>query len=176
MAGEFPAAALSRTADLIGMGKRGVTSERDRRRLGSNVDRMIRATTSPICLTSKVFLPIVRAVVLLDADLSHRSAVELVATHAGLQKLEIDLIVAARDGEDPSPKLHWAREALAAQEADVFAMQADGPDEAATHYISQRGADLIIISRAVLAPDPQARLGRIEEGAIFGWRTPVLIC
>lgn len=80
MAGEFPAAALSRTADLIVMGKRGVTSERDRRRLGSNVDRMIRAPTSSICLTSKVFLPIVRAVVLLDADLSHRSAVELVAT------------------------------------------------------------------------------------------------
>lgn len=176
LTGEFPLEATRRGAEVIVLGKRGVTSELDRRQLGSNVDRMIRATTAPVCLTSKVFLPINRAVVLLDADMEHRAAVELVATHPGLRRLDIDLIVAAHAGVDPSAKLQWAREALAARGVDVFAMQADGPDAAAARYIEEKGADLIVISRAVLAPDPQARLGRIEEGAVWGWRTPVLVC
>ncbi|WP_245620235.1 universal stress protein [Phenylobacterium immobile] len=175
-AGAFPLTATEGGPDLIVMGKRGITSEQDRGRLGSHVDRMIRATTVPVCLTSRFFLPIGRAVVLLDADMKHRAAVELVATHRGLHRLAIDLIVTARDGEDPAPKMAWARRALAARDADVFAMQANGPDDAAARYIGEKGADLIIISRAVLAPDPEARLGRIEEGAVWGWRTPVLVC
>lgn len=174
--GDFPALAVRRGGDLIVMGKRGEASKRDRRRLGSNVDRMIRMTTTPVCLASKTFLPIARAIVLLDADMSYRAAVELVASHGGLHSLEIHIIIAAREGEDPTAKLQWARQALTARDADVFAMRADGPDDAAAKYIQQRGADLIVISRAVLAPDPEARLGRIEEGAMWGWRTPVLVC
>lgn len=175
--GKFPQTAVDLEADFIVMGKRGEASAKDRRRLGSNVEAMIRATATPICLTSRVFLPVNRAVVLLDADMTHRTAVDLVATHSGLHRLEIDLVVAARDGEDAQPKIKWARQMLEARDADIFAMHADGPDEAAARYIGANGADLIIISRAVLAPDPDGRLGRIEDrGGVWGWRTPVLVC
>jgi nucleotide-binding universal stress UspA family protein len=175
-AGSFVETAVGRGADLVVMGKRGASGERDRRALGSRVDAMIRAAAVPVCLTSKVFLPIARAVVLLDADMGHRTAVELVASHAGLHRLDIDLVIVARQGEDPSPKLQWARAMLAARDADIFSMRADGPDDAATKYMEQHGADLVVISRAVLLPDPTARLGRIEERGLWGSRTPVLVC
>jgi cation diffusion facilitator family transporter len=60
---------------------------------GEGVDPMVRATMTPICLTSKVFLPIHRALILLDADMDHRTAVEFAAPHDRLDKIPKDVVV-----------------------------------------------------------------------------------
>lgn len=83
----------------------------------------------------------------------------------------------ATAADDPGPKLEWARSELKAAGSHVFPLSADGLDEAVTRYMESRSADLIILSRAVVAPDPAARLARIEDGGgLWGVRTPVLIC
>jgi nucleotide-binding universal stress UspA family protein len=174
--GEFIELVASRAPDLLVMGKRGDASESRRRRLGSSVDAMIRATQAPICLTSKLFLPIRRGLILLDADMSHRRAVEFVASHPSFAGLEMDMMVVAAPGDDAGPKLDWAKAALPVRIGDVFAMEADGLDTAASKYIEGRAADLVVVSRAVIAPDPETRLGRIEERGVWGMRTPVVIC
>ena len=46
---------------------------------------------------------------------------------------------------------------------DVFAREA-------------RAADLIVLSRAVAAPNPQAELLRIENDGLWSTRAPILIC
>ena len=174
--GEFVEIAASRQADIIVMGKRGDASESRRRHLGSSVDAMIRGTRTPVCLTSKLFLPIRRGLILLDADLDHRAAVEFVASHASFAGLEMDMVVVCAPGVDPQPKLDWAKAALPTPIGDVFALEADRLDMAASQYIERRAVDLIVVSRAVIAPDPEARLSRIEERGVWGMRTPVVIC
>src|SRR5689334_21873310 len=66
--GDFCDVAAELGAGMYVMGKRGADSAHDRRRLGSNVECLIRRTEAPICLASLVFLPVNRALVLLDAD------------------------------------------------------------------------------------------------------------
>ena len=95
--GRFPDVAAALDADLIVMGKRGSGTEGDPQGLGSRVEAMIRATETPLCFTSKVYLPVHRALALLDADLAHRRSVEVMRAHPGLRDLESDLVVIADD-------------------------------------------------------------------------------
>jgi nucleotide-binding universal stress UspA family protein len=176
LAGLFVEVATERGADVIVMGKHGEGSAAQRHSLGSNVEAMVRATSTPICLTSKLFLPIHRALVLLDADLSHRTAVEFVVTHARLLALPTDIVVVAAPGEDPDPKAAWARSALGEPRGNVLSLVADGLDDAVAQYMEAAGADLVIVSRDVVTPAPESRLSRIEERGLWGNRTPVLIC
>jgi nucleotide-binding universal stress UspA family protein len=174
--GSFVEVATQRNATVIVMGKRGDGSAAERSRLGSSVDAMVRATDTPLCLTSKLYLPIRRAVVLLDAEMSHLTAIDFAATEPRLRGLPMDLVVAHRPDTDPNPKVELARARLNAQDGDVFALQADGLDHAVTQYMASRAVDLVIVSRTVVGPDPEAGLRRIEETGLWGTRTPVLIC
>ena len=126
VAGSFVDVATQRGAAVIVMGKHGEGSAAERHSLGSNVEAMLRATSTPICLTSKVFLPIHRALVLLDADTSHRTAVEFVASQARLTALPTDIVVVAAPGEDPEPKVAWARSALGEPRGNVLSLVAAG--------------------------------------------------
>lgn len=174
--GSFVDVAAHRDATVIVMGKRGDGSDAERGRLGSNIDAMVRATDTPLCLTPKLYLPVRRGLVLLDPDMTHHAAIEFVATQPRLSDLPIDVVVMCRAGEDPAPKVELARARLNAEGGDVFSLQANGIDQAVALYMASRAADLIIVSRAVVAPDPKAGLQRIEDTGLWGTRTPVLIC
>jgi nucleotide-binding universal stress UspA family protein len=174
--GAFVDVASGRGASVIVMGKRGDFGETGRRRLGSSVDPMVRRAPGPVCLTPRYFLPIHRAVVLLDADLNHRAALEFTLSDLRLAALPVDVVVVARRTEDAEPKATWARSVLGSRTAEIFPLVADGLDDAVADHMQSRGADIIVVSRAVIAPAPQARLEQIEERGVWGMRTPVLIC
>lgn len=174
--GSFIGIASETNATLIVMGKRGDGKESERERLGSGVDAMIRATTTPICLTSKVFLPLHRALVLLDADLAHRAAVEFIVSQARVAALTMDVVVVHFADVDPAPKIEWARSMLLNSRASVYGLQAEGLDQAVARYMESRAADLVVVSRAVIASAPSERIQQIAERGVWGIRTPVLIC
>ncbi|CAN5843065.1 hypothetical protein BH11PSE1_BH11PSE1_06330 [soil metagenome] len=174
--GDFVEQASQRQANMIVMGKRGDQSQSERRTLGSSVDAMVRGCAKPICLASKYFLPIHRALVLLDADLEHRAALEFVVSEARLSSLSLDVLVVGVSGQDAEPKVEWARGRLKGMVAQVSTLVADGLDDAVTHYMQSGAADLVVISRAVVAPAPEAKLQLIEACGLWGARTPVLIC
>ena len=175
LAGPFVEVATQRGAAVIVMGKHGEGSAKQRHSLGSNVEAMVHATSTPICLTSKLFLPIHRALVLLDADMSHRTALEFVVSQARLSALPTDIVVVAAPGEDPDPKVTWARSALGEPRGNVLSLVAEGLDDGVAQYMEAGAADLVVVSRAVVTPAPETRLNRIEERGLWGNRTPVLI-
>lgn len=168
---------LAADADLVVLGRRGVNSGPARSNMGSNVDRVVRATETPVCLTPKIYLPIDRALVLLDADPGHQRTGRFIASHGALRGLEMDLVVMGDGRTQADDKVSWARETLDARgDAAVFPMPASDPDQAAALYLQSRGCDLLIMSRELLEPDPQALLRQIEGDSLWAWRTPVLIC
>jgi nucleotide-binding universal stress UspA family protein len=176
LSGGFVETACQLEADMIVMGKRGQGSDAQRRSLGSSVDAMVRATGVPVCLASKLFLPIHRVLVLVDARVDHRTAVEFVASHPRLVGLPTDVVVVAGVQDEPDAKLEWVRKVLGDEGVEVFSLRADGLDDAVTQYMESRGAELIVVSRDVIVPDPGPRLRLIEERGLWGMRTPVLIC
>ncbi len=166
---------LSASAELILMGKRGREAD-DRSALGSNVEPVVRGTTRPVCLVSQVYLPISRALIILDADLLHKRAVNFVSAHPALRGLEMDLVLMDDGRPEAASKLTWAREQLSRHSADVFAMSATTPADAVRAYRRNGGFDLLIISREVALADKSASLKQIEPQSIWAQRAPVLIC
>lgn len=166
---------LSASAEMILMGKRGREAD-DRSALGSNVEPVVRGTTRPVCLVSQVYLPISRALIILDADPLHRRAVNFVSAHPALRGLEMDLVLMDDGLPGAASKLTWAREQLRPHSAGVFAMSAATPAAAVRAYRRNGGFDLLIISREVALADKSASLKQIDPQSIWAQRAPVLIC
>jgi hypothetical protein len=174
--GSLPQAVEAVSPRLVVMGKRGVESAPEPGALGSHVVPVLGATSAPVCLASKIFLPIRRALVLLDADMDHRSAVEFVQSNAALQGIDTDLIVTSSDGQDAAPKIAWARDALKTRDGDIFGVEAQNLRSAILTYTQSRRCDLIIVSRAVLSSGVSAEIAGIKARGIWSWRTPILVC
>jgi nucleotide-binding universal stress UspA family protein len=162
-------------ADFVVMGKRGSESQDDRQALGHFVEAMVRGVDTPVCVTSKVHLPVRRALALMDADLSHRRSIELMRAHPGLRDLESDLVVVA-DPAAAAPKLAWARANLPSSDDEAFALPASDLAAGLARYMLDHTVDLIMIARDVLLSEPTLSLQRMEAESLWAWRTPVLIC
>jgi hypothetical protein len=173
--GPFVEAALRHSAGPIVVGKRGAGSGGEHERLGSHVNAIIQGSEKPVCLAPKLFLPIHRALVVLDADLGHRTALEFVASDFRLSALSLNVAIVAGAGEDPDPKVEWAREALSGSSAEIFPLVNMSIDDAVAVCMELQGADILILSRAVAACDLETQVLRMEERGLWGTRTPVLI-
>lgn len=119
-------------------------------------------------------MPVHRVLAVTDADPEHRAVLDLLAAGRGLDNLDLDLVVVARAGEDPEPKLNLARSVLEGRAA-TFAIEAEGVGEAVWSYLEGRPADLIVISRAVLLGEG-ARSLIASAGSLWSARASVLVC
>lgn len=166
-------------ADVIVLGKRGERTNGRRMTLGSRAEALLRQTTKSLCLVSQIYLPISRALVLIDSDPDHRRAVETVSRLPVLSDLDLDIILmGSADDEPAAAKLAWAREAVGACEANIFPLDAETPDEASAQYMEDHQVDLIVMSREMLL-DPKfsgPRGAGLRRRALWGWRTPLFIC
>ncbi len=175
--GEFAdvAVALSGSHSVLVVGKRGAGDLCKRLSLGSSIQPILRQTERPVFLSPSLFLPISRALVLLDADITHRSATKFVRDHPWLTKLDTDVVVMT-DGNGGQDKLEWARSLLGETGVDIFPLSADGHHDALERYRQMHPIDLLVVSREVLLPDLTGPLGHVDAGSLWAWRAPVLIC
>jgi hypothetical protein len=173
--GSFVDAALRHEAGPIVVGKRGAGSLGERGRLGSHANAIIHRGAQPVCLAPKVFLPIHRALVVLDADVEHRRALEFVASDFRLSALPLNVAIVAGAGEDPDPKAEWARGMLSRCSAEIFPLVSMSIDDAVALCMESKGADILVLSRTVAACDLESQVLRMEERGLWGTRIPVLI-
>lgn len=170
-------AAREQTAGgAIVVGKRGLGHHAHPQGLGSNASVLLNQSSEPLLLVSKLYLPIHRGLVLIDSDPTHRRTVDYVAAHPILSGLDLDIILMRPIGMDPEPKLSWARDKLGERTADVFPMQHGTPDEAAARYMSDHRVDILIMSRQMLFDQARGLGLDLQRRALWGWRTPLLIC
>lgn len=175
--GDLVEAVLAANAQAVVIGKRGRgTQAEGRAGTGAQVEAVLRRTTAPTCLASQYFLPINRALVLLDADPGRRDAVEFIAANEQLRGLDIDLVIANGAADPPEAKLLWARQTLAAEEARIFSIQAEGLGAAVGRYLESRRLDVLILSRAVLLPPEDDGARPLEARGLWAFRAPVLVC
>lgn len=163
-------------SDLLVLGKRGKRGAEDRSDLGSNAAAALRTQTGPLCLVSRVYLPVQRALVLIDADPRHRRTVETVCQQKVLTDLELDIVMLQPDGVDGSQKLAWARRCLGGGRADVYPMKSGMPETIAARYLAERGTDLIVFSREMMFDPLRAAPETPEHQAVWAWRVPVFVC
>lgn len=133
-------------ADLIVMGKRGAAADFAQLHLGSNLERVLRASSLPVLVASRAFKPIKRFMIAFDGRPSALKAVDQVSRTPHLAGLEAVLITAAA----PSPAIEAQLEAAASQiRAGGLAVTtriAPGPAiTAIPQAVAEEGIDLLVM-------------------------------
>ncbi|MBS0335087.1 MAG: universal stress protein [Proteobacteria bacterium] len=174
--GAFVPTAAAHEADIVVAGKRSSVSDAPRGRLGAQAGALVHAAPGPVCLVPKLFLPIHRALILLDAEPRHVAALDLVSRTPRLAGLEMDLVVVSPDAEGAAAKGELARKQLGRNAASLSVRRAPELDADSVRPAKGQVADLVVVSRAVLGSTPDDRLERLEDPGLWRLRTPILVC
>ena len=83
---------FEKDADLIVIGKRGEGTESDEMHLGSNFERVVRASHQPILVASRHFRPVRRALIAFDGGSSAMKAVNYLARNQVFNDIECHLL------------------------------------------------------------------------------------
>ncbi len=133
-------------ADLIVIGKRGEASNFDMEHLGSNLERVVRASRKPVLVASRAFQPIKRLLVAFDGGTSSIKAVEQVAASGIFKGLDCLVLNVASDSGAASKRMEGAVALLRDNgfnvESDVRAGQ---PDAVIAETVEQEHFDLLVM-------------------------------
>lgn len=127
-------------ADMLVIGKRGEAADFARLHLGSNIERIVRASHKPVYIAARAFHAPERFLVAFDGGPSSLKAVEHVAASPLFAGLECHLLLAGDAGGDLRRKLDEADARLQSAGFTVKAFVAPGAPEAAiaAHVDSQK--------------------------------------
>jgi nucleotide-binding universal stress UspA family protein len=103
---------FEKDAGLIVIGKRGQTTETDESHLGSNFERVVRASHRPILVASRDFRPIKRFLIAFDGGASAIKAVNYLAGNQAFNDLKVQMLSVAEPGSSASQKLESATSLL----------------------------------------------------------------
>jgi nucleotide-binding universal stress UspA family protein len=123
-------------ADLIVIGKRGEAADFAKLHLGSNIERVVRASSKPVFVASRAFKPINRALIAYDGGPSVTRAVNyLASTHTAFAELHLNILKVGQCTEDAQRRVEAAASQLRAAGYSVDASVVPGEPE---HVISER--------------------------------------
>ncbi|MBN8889950.1 MAG: universal stress protein [Cellulomonas sp.] len=133
-------------ADLIVIGKRGEAADFAKLHLGSNLERVVRASHKPVLVASRAFRPITRFLIAFDGGTSAMKAVDYVARSPIFDGLDCRLLSADPDTPETRKRLDDAASVL---RSTGYAVQADivsGPADAAiSRRVEADGIDLLVM-------------------------------
>jgi nucleotide-binding universal stress UspA family protein len=133
-------------ADLVVIGKRGEAADFATLHLGSNLERVVRASRKPILVASRAFRPIARMLVAFDGGPSAAKAVEQIAGTRLFTDLECHLLTVGEDAPEARRKLDAAAARLTAAGYDVKADLVPGQADAVISARVESGEiDLLVM-------------------------------
>lgn len=133
-------------ADLIVIGKRGEAADFARLHLGSNLERVVRASHKPVFVASRAFKPVERVLIAFDGGASAMKAVDHVAASPLFAGLTCHLLMVGAESAAQQKKLEDAVALLRggghAVEAAILAGQ---PDAVIAHEVEARAIGLVVM-------------------------------
>lgn len=137
---------MEENADLVLIGKRGEAADFAKLHLGSNLERVARATKKPILVCSRNFNPIKRVLIAFDGGASAMKAVDYVARSPLLAGRALTVLTVANDTPDVRRKLEGAAAQLRGGGFDVEIDVLPGqPDEVISKRVTAGDADLVVM-------------------------------
>ena len=116
-------------ADLIVIGKRGEAADFNKLHLGSNLERIVRASHKPVLVTSRSFKPIERFMIAFDGGESSLKAVQHIAHGELFIGLECHILMVGSERPEKREQLDAAADLLRARgykvQADLVSGQSD---------------------------------------------------
>lgn len=135
------------TADLIVIGKRGEAAAFASQHLGSNLERVVRASTKPVLVASRSFKPIQRVLIAYDGGPSVSKAINFLAgTGGSFAGLELNLLKVGQCTADATARVEQASEKLRTAGYKVDARVVPGqPERVIAEAVAGEQFDMLVM-------------------------------
>ena len=135
-------------ADMIVVGRRGEAADFARLHLGSNLERVARASHKPVFVASRAFVPIERFLIAFDGGASAIKAVDHVAASPLFAGLACRLLMVGPDSDTPRARLEDAARRLREAGLTVDAAILPGQPDAVIAREVETGAIGLVVMGA----------------------------
>lgn len=137
---------IEQNFNLLIMGKRGEHADFDKLHLGSNLERVIRASKRPVLVCSRKFHPPRKFLIAYDGGRSIESAIDFAAQKPLLKGMECLMIRAGRIDENAEWYLQEAAEKLRKAGYEVHAQSVSGEAEKIiAQQVESQSIDLVLM-------------------------------
>lgn len=137
---------LEADADLVIVGKRGEAADFARLHLGSNLERIVRASQKPVFVASRSFQDVKRFLIAFDGGGSSQKAVDHIARGSLFPGLPCHILTVASETAEAQEALEDAGKRLRDAGYSVEAKLLKGPPEAAiAAYVEAHQIDLLVM-------------------------------
>jgi len=164
---------MEKDADLVVIGKRGESAGFAKQHLGSNLERVIRASIRPVLVASREFHPIRTVVIAYDGSATMEKAVRFVCESPLFKDISCRLI---HVGEKATADLGEAAARLLAARLDATAESLSGiPEDVVSDAVARHGADLLVMGAYGHSRLRQLFIGSTTTALIQRSKIPVLV-
>lgn len=168
---------LEKGTDLIFLGKRGENAELVQALLGSNLERVIRATHKPCFVTNRAFRSPKRFLIAYDNGVVSQRAIRWAAAQPALKGLECHLaVVAAKGQEDAAAESLKTGEAIAHESGlkPVCQMLSGVLEDTLSRYTEENAVDLLLMGAYSHSRLRNMLLGSTTTAMMRKCRVPVI--
>lgn len=176
--GDLLQAVAQLEADLraIVIGKRGEGADFAKGHLGSNVERIVRASTVPVLVASRAFRPVAKVLVAYDGSPSARRAIERMARSPVFAGLGVTVLRVGRSGETSASEFEEAAASLRAAGLDAVPRAETGePEEVLRNLIKDEGFDLLVMGAYGHSRIRSLIIGSTTTALVRATQIPVLL-
>ncbi|MBN8913813.1 MAG: universal stress protein [Rhizobiales bacterium] len=135
------------SADLIVIGKRGEAAAFASQHLGSNLERVVRASSKPVLVAARAFKPISRILIAYDGGPSVSRAINFLAgAGTGFSGLEVSLLKIGQCTDDATARVEQAAQQLRSAGYQVETRIVPGhPETVIADAVANQGFDLLVM-------------------------------
>ncbi|MFN0264953.1 universal stress protein [Tepidamorphus sp. 3E244] len=133
-------------ARVIMIGKRGEAADFAKGHLGSNLERIVRASHKPVFVASRAFKPISKVLVAYDGGVSAMKAVDHIARSPLFAGLQMHIVTVGNETAEVKKGLEDARAVLKGAGLDAETEVLPGqPDKALGKLVEESGFDMLVM-------------------------------
>jgi nucleotide-binding universal stress UspA family protein len=163
-------------AELVLIGKRGEAADFAKGHLGSNLERIVRASHRPILVAARAFRPISRMLVAWDGGPSAMRAVDHIARSPLYQGLAVTVAAVASPSDAVRAGLEDARAMLAAAGLEAGAEILSGqPETALGELVEKAPYDLLVMGAYGHSRIRSLIIGSTTTAMLRSCRVPVVL-
>lgn len=139
-------AEIEADARVIVIGKRGEAADFAKGHLGSNLERIVRATARPVLVAARAFSPIEKVLVAYDGGPSAMKAVDHIARSTAFSRLAVDVVTVGGETDKVRKGLADAKALLKAAGIDAQTRILPGqPESELGTLVESEGFDMVVM-------------------------------
>ncbi|EPX84773.1 universal stress protein [Salipiger mucosus] len=168
--------ALEGSIRAITIGKRGEGADFASGHLGSNLERIVRASSVPVFVASREFRPISKVLVAYDGSASAKVAIERICTSPVFSDLDVCVLSVSQDPARASKLADEAVARLRAADLTASARTSSGePEDALNKVVQEEGFDLLVMGAYGHSRVRSLIIGSTTTAMIQSVKIPVLL-